>query len=386
MLRQLRWKLFISHVLILLIGVGIFLPTAYFLTSNPITRTPDEVLVPVSVQVAASVDENEASNSQPTAPSPNAQAQIRGIIDNALLISSFGALAGAIVVSLFVSRRVVEPLQELTQVSGRLARGYFRERTSIRSEDELAVLSQSINQLAETLEQTEQRRLGLITDVAHELRTPLATIEGYMEGLMDEVVKPEPKLFALIHHEATRLKWMIEEMALLSRAEAGQLRVQPRPIDLPPLLQQVAEQFQPQVAAQNVALEVSAAPNLPRVNADPDRVEQILINLIANAVQYTPAGGRIVVFAYADELVMHIGVRDTGVGIAAEHLPHIFERFYRIDKSRARQSGGAGIGLTIARHLVYAHGGEIWAESDGAGKGTTVKFTLPVIDTVPIIH
>ncbi len=368
MLRQLRWKLFISHVLIIAIAVAVFLPTANFLARIPLQGSGAELL-PGTVQ------------SQPqTNPSPINENNNQDVISSALLISAFAALAAAIVVSLFVSRRVVEPLQELTIVSGRLARGYFRERTSIRSDDELAVLSQSVNQLAETLEQTEQRRLGLITDVAHELRTPLTTIEGYMEGLMDEVIKPEPKLFALIHHEAIRLKWMIEEMALLSRAEAGQLRVEPRPISIEPLIRQMLDQFQPQVTAQGLLLETSIAPHLPEVNADPDRIEQILINLIANALQYTPNGGRVIVMAYADEGMLHIGVRDSGVGIPAEHLPHIFERFYRVDKSRARQSGGAGIGLTIARHLVYAHGGEIWAESDGLGKGTLVKFTLPIVE------
>ncbi|MBU6359736.1 MAG: HAMP domain-containing protein [Chloroflexi bacterium] len=370
-LRQLRWKMFISHLMIIAIGIGVFLPTAYFLASNPLVPTSETSINP---QVGERVNEVQ--------PATTASALLQSVMGDAMLVAAFASLIAAVVVSLFVSRRIVGPLQELTLVSSRLASGYYRERTIIESDDELAMLSQSINQLAETLDKTEQRRLGLLADMAHELRTPLTTIEGYMEGLIDEVINPEPRIFAMVHHEATRLKWMIEEMALLSRAEAGQLRVEPKPLFLEPLIEQVAEQFRPQMQAQDVQLKMDIDANLPNVFADADRVEQILINLTANALQYSPPNGSITIFAHPEDLMMHVGVVDTGTGIAPEHLPHIFERFYRVDKSRARNSGGAGIGLTIARHLVYAHGGEIWAKSAGLGKGTTVRFTLPIIESV----
>lgn len=363
--------MFISHVMIIAIGIGTFLPTAYFLASSPLMQASETAIDP---QVSGQVGQVGAP------PATTASALLQSVMGDALLVAAFAALMAAVVVSLFVSRRIVEPLQELTLVSSRLAHGYYRERTSIESDDELAMLSQSINQLAETLDKTEQRRLGLLTDVAHELRTPLTTIEGYMEGLIDDVIKPEPRIFAMVHHEATRLKWMIEEMALLSRAEAGQLRVEPKTLFLEPLIEQVAEQFRPQMQAQEVTLKLAISPNLPDVYADADRIEQVLINLTANALQYSKANDSITIFARPEDLMMHVGVSDTGTGIAPEHLPHIFERFYRVDKSRARNSGGAGIGLTIARHLVYAHGGDIWAESDGIGKGTTVRFTLPIIE------
>ena len=310
------------------------------------------------------------------------QTRFQVVVDQSLLISAFAALAAAVIVSLFVSRRIVEPLQELSFTSQRLARGYYHERTSIRSDDELADLSHSINQLAAALEQTEQRRLALLADVAHELRTPLTTIEGYMEGLIDGVIKPEDRIFAMIQHEAVRLKWLIEELALLSRAEAGQLRVAPRPIGLSAVFEHVVAQFLPQFSAKKVQLAVKLPPDLPEVVADPDRIEQIMINLLSNALRYTPSGGAVTVFADLHDFFVQIGVRDTGIGIAAEHLPHIFERFYRIDKSRARHSGGTGIGLTIARHLVYAQGGEIWVESDGPGHGATFFVTLPTHEAV----
>jgi histidine kinase len=367
-LRQLRWKLFISHVIVIAIGVVILLPTAQFFARNPLVTRPDAV---ISTDLPA-------PNSQP----PSQSDAFQTVLDQALLIAGFAALAAAIVVSLFVSRRIVDPLQELALVSGRLAQGYYRERTTIQSDDELAHLSGSINQLAEALEKTEQRRLGLITDVSHELRTPLTIIAGYMEGLIDGVIQPEPQIFAMVHHEAVRLKWMTEELALLSRAEAGQLRVEPKPIFISGVVENVVAQFQSQVASQGIKLRVELAP-VPPVNADPDRLEQILINLITNAIQYSPEGGRITIYAHRLDPFVEIGVTDTGIGIPAEHIPHIFERFYRVDKSRSRQKGGAGIGLTIARHLVYAHGGEIWAESAGLGKGTTIRFTLPMHEQAP---
>jgi signal transduction histidine kinase len=369
-LRHLRWKLFVSHLLIIVIGVIVLLATAHFLAGTQLTQETQ-----LSLGQAAAETGLVAS---PPASTVSQDQRFQVVVDQSLLISAFAALAAAVIVSLFVSRRIVEPLQELSFTSQRLARGYYHERTSIRSDDELADLSHSINQLAEALEQTEQRRLALLADVAHELRTPLTTIEGYMEGLIDGVIKPEDRIFAMIQHEAVRLKWLIEELALLSRAEAGQLRVRPQPTELTTLCEHVAAQFQPQFHAKNVHLALKLQPDLPDVLADPDRLEQIMINLLSNALRYTPAGGTVTISAQAHDFFVQIGVHDTGIGIPGDHLPHIFERFYRVDKSRNRQSGGTGIGLTIARHLVYAQGGEIWVESDGPGRGAAFFITLPL--------
>lgn len=370
-LRHLRWKLFVSHLLITVIGVIVLLTTAHFLARAEFSLDAAPTLSAAAPETGALVVGAE------TPGHASQEERFRAVVDQALLVSAFAALTATIIVSLFVSRRIVEPLQELSMVSRRLAEGYYRERTSIRSDDELADLSRSINQLAEALEQIEQRRLALLADVAHELRTPLTTIEGYMEGLIDGVIGPEPQTFAMIQHEAVRLKRLIGELALLSRAEAGQLQVAPRPLDLQALIEHVAAQFQPQFAAQEVALALQIADEQPTALADPDRLEQVLINLLANALRYTPVGGRVAIEVEPFDLFVRIAVRDTGIGIAAEHLSHIFERFYRVDKSRARRSGGTGIGLTIARHLVYAQGGEIWAESAGPGCGATFYLTLP---------
>ena len=370
--RQLRWKLFISHLSVLLVGVVMLLTTAHFFST--VLLSPEN---PLGFNSTGAETAPFASSPGPSEPL-TVQEGFQSVLDQSLLIAGFAAFAAAVAVSVYVSRRIVDPLQELAQVSRRLSQGYYHERTFIRSDDEFAALSASLNQLAEAIERTEQRRLGLITDVAHELRTPLTTIEGYMEGLIDGVIQPEPQTFAMLQHEAVRLKWLIEEMALLSRAEAGLLRVEPKPIDLHTVIEYVAAQFQPQFVSQELTLVLELPRNLPVVLADPDRIEQILINLLANALQYTRSGGSVTILAESFDYYVRVAVRDSGIGIPPEHLSHIFERFYRVDKSRARTSGGTGIGLTIARHLVYAHGGEIWVESEGQGKGTTFYFTLPV--------
>ena len=362
---RLRWKLFVSHAIIIVIAVVVLLGAA-------------QILVRSSMMESATLASLSAGDDLLVASGEVAvQRRFQSILEQALLLASFGALAAAVVVSLFVSRRIVEPLQDLTAVSRRLAQGYYRERTFIYSDDELAELSQSINHLAEALDRTEQRRLALIADVAHELRTPLTTIEGYMEGLLDGVIAPDEQTFTLIRHEAARLRRLTEELGLLSRAEAGELRVQPRLFDLCTILQELIARFQPQFAACEVELRLHLSVQSLTVYADPDRLMQVMVNLLSNALRYTPAGGLVEVSLTPLGEYVRISVRDTGIGIEAEHLPLIFERFYRVDKSRTRNSGGTGIGLTIARHLVYASGGEIWAESDGAGKGSTFHVTLP---------
>ena len=362
---RLRWKLFVSHAIIIVIAVVVLLGAA-------------QILVRSSMMESATLASLSAGDDLLVASGEVAvQRRFQSILEQALLLASFGALAAAVVVSLFVSRRIVEPLQDLTAVSRRLAQGYYRERTFIHSDDELAELSQSINHLAEALDRTEQRRLALIADVAHELRTPLTTIEGYMEGLLDGVIAPDEQTFTLIRHEAARLRRLTEELGLLSRAEAGELRVQPRLFDLCTMLQELIARFQPQFAACEVELRLYLSVQSLTVYADPDRLMQVMVNLLSNALRYTPAGGLVEVSLTPLGEYVRISVRDTGIGIEAEHLPLIFERFYRVDKSRTRNSGGTGIGLTIARHLVYASGGEIWAESDGASKGSTFHVTLP---------
>lgn len=369
---QLRWKLFFSHLVIIVIADVVLLAMASFIARIGLVDS-----VPLIVGAAAAETGGLHASAASVAQSTPIE-QFRTVLQQALLVSGFAALAAAVVVSLFVSRRIVEPLLTLSIVSQRLAQGYYRERTRITSADEIAQLSQSVNQLADALDQTERRRLALLADVTHELRTPLATIGGYMEGLLDGVIQPNTQTFSLILHESSRLQRLIEDLELLSRVEAGQLPVVARRTDLQRVLEEVCAQFEPLFSANQVRLTLRVDGALPQVWADPDRINQVLINLLSNAYRYTPPAGVVTLAAGVIDKMVLISVRDTGVGISPEHLPHIFERFYRVDKSRARQSGGSGIGLAIARHLVYAQGGEIWAESQGVGQGTTFCFTLPL--------
>lgn len=378
-LRQLRWKLFISHLIIVLMAYVVLLAAANVLASLGWTG-----FAPLTLGAAAA--ETGQLQAGLTTEAGELQEQFQSVIQQALLISGFAALAAAVIVSLFVSRRIVEPIQTLSNVSRRLAQGFYRERTSIHADDEISQLAHSVNQLAEALDQTERRRLALLADVTHELRTPLATIGGYMEGLLDGVVSANPATFNLILRETRRLQRLIEDLELLSRVEAGQLPVVARAIDLRPVLEVQLAQFEPLFSSNQVTLQLDAPAQLPQVWADPDRVAQVLINILANAYRYTPVGGTVTVQVTADDREVRVAVIDTGIGIAAEHLPHVFERFYRVDKSRARNSGGSGIGLAIARHLIYAQGGDIWAESDGIGKGARFIFTLPLAPQMAFVR
>jgi histidine kinase len=367
MLRTLRWKLFVSHLLIIVIAVVVLLLTARVVATTEFQQ-PNQTLFGTNTELGSS-----QAVSSPTL------ATFQGVVEQALLIASFAALTVAVVISLFVSHRIVQPLQTLSQVSRRLAQGSYHERTELSSKDELAELSHSINQLAEALEHTERRRMTLIADVAHELRTPLTTIEGYMEGMMDGMIQPGPQAYSLVMRESVRLQRLVSELALLSRIEANEVPIKPEITSLWEVAEVIREQLMPLCDAQQLQFVVDLPPELPEVWADRDRLVQVLLNVLGNALRYTPPHGRIGLTAQQREGAVQISVYDTGVGIGVEHLPHIFERFYRVDKSRTRASGGTGIGLTIVRHLVHAHGGEVWAESAGAGKGATFHLTIPAV-------
>ena len=318
---QIRWKLFISHLVIILVAVVALLTTANMIAGVGLVQ--DVALYPV----ASDMERAELQRFQL-------------VVQEALLVAAVAALTAAIVMSLFVSRHIVEPLQVISRVSRRLAQGFYRERADITSDDELAELGTSINQLAQALEQTEERRRTLLADVTHELRTPLATIEGYMEGLIDGVVEPSERTYTLVLRESTRLQRLIEDLELLSRVEAGQISVTPQELELGTILRHVATQFEPQFAQKQITFSLVLPETMPTVWADPDRVEQIVINLLNNALRYTSDNGKIILRAHTEEQYAIISVRDTGIGIAPEHLPHLFERFYRVDKSRSRASGG----------------------------------------------
>jgi signal transduction histidine kinase len=299
--------------------------------------------------------------------------------NEALLLALLAAGVVAILVSLLLSRGVVAPVRVLTAASQRLADGHYSERVQVVGSDELGQLAHSFNQMAEKLEQVEAMRRQLIGDVSHELRTPLTAIKGSMEGLMDGVLPATPEIYQQIHQEVDRLARLVDDLQELSRVEAGAYPLDIRPAAVSALVQTTLKRFAAQAQAKSIKLRSDLPANLPPVLADQDRITQVLINLVGNAMQYTPEGGQVTILSrrHGDEI--HISVVDTGTGIPTEHIQHLFTRFYRVDKSRSRQAGGgSGIGLAIARHLVEAHGGRILAESEGEGKGSTFTFTLKV--------
>jgi histidine kinase len=285
----------------------------------------------------------------------------------------------AIALSLFFSRSVIAPVRAMSLASQRIADGRYDERVRVNGTDELAQLALYFNQMAEKLNQIETMRRRLIGDVSHELRTPLTAIKGSMEGLMDGVLPATNETYQQIHTEADRLNRLVDDLQELSRVEARAYQLDIRPVDVSTLARTVTKRLAPHSESKRITLDLELAPDLARILADEDRAVQVLTNLTGNALQYTPEGGRITISAKRIDNEVQISVSDTGVGIPPEHLSHIFDRFYRVDKSRSRQSGGgSGMGLTIARALVEAHGGRIWAESAGEGQGSTFGFTIPV--------
>jgi two-component system sensor histidine kinase BaeS len=297
--------------------------------------------------------------------------------NQALFLAALAAGIIAIVVSLLLSRSVVAPVRSLMTASRRIAEGDYGERVQGSASDEVGQLAGSFNLMAEKLEQVETMRRQLIGDVSHELRTPLTSIKGSMEGLIDGVLPATAETFQQIHQEADRMGRLVDDLQELSRVEAHAYPLDIRPVLLPELVPTIMKRLSSQAQAKHIDLRFEIPSDLPPALADTDRITQVLTNLVSNAIQYTQEGGKVTVSAVSHPGEILVAVADDGIGIPAEHLDHLFTRFYRVDKSRSRQSGGgSGIGLTIAKYIIEAHGGRIWAESEGAGKGSTFTFSL----------
>jgi histidine kinase len=304
-------------------------------------------------------------------------------VNEALVLSASAALISAVIVSFFVSNQVVAPIQKIMVASQHIADGHYHERVqipgSVHSEemDELAQLALSFNQMTLKLEHAENLRKQLIGDIAHELRTPLTTIKGSMEGLIDGVLPAEDDTYQQVYREADRLQRLVNDLQDLNQVEAGAVQLNLVPISVKKLAETTQSRLLLQFEEKGVQLDIDIPDNLPPVLVDEDRLGQVLLNLVGNGLQFTPSGGVVKITAQERQGSIRISVCDSGIGIASEHLPYIFTRFYRVDKSRARVGGGSGIGLTIAKHLIEAHGGNIQAESPGTGEGSTFTITLP---------
>ncbi|MEW5873337.1 MAG: ATP-binding protein [Chloroflexota bacterium] len=376
--RHLAFKLFLSYLVVILVGALVLT----FTVEAVIPRVFDRHLLAMSRMMGMMM--GGAQNLE-----ADLFASFRSGVNEALALAAVAAVLAALAASLLVSRQVTAPIQSLKKVSQRIAEGHYEQRVCTpdgppADYDELAQLAQAFNQMAARLEQIEDMRRQLIGDVSHELRTPLTAIKGSLEGLIDGVLPPDPETFQQIHGEAQRMQRLVEDLQELSRVEAGAYELQRQPLSISSLAQTAVQRLERSFTEKGVSLQTDLPANLPPVTSDAGRLEQVLLNLLGNALQYTPAGGRVNLRASLKGAEVQVAVEDTGVGIPAEHLPHLFTRFYRVDPSRSRASGGgSGIGLTIARHLVEAHGGRIWAHSPGAGQGSTFTFTLPSAQTPP---
>jgi signal transduction histidine kinase len=303
--------------------------------------------------------------------------RLSALISRFLLLGGAVAIAIALILTFVLSRRMSSPIGVLANAARRLGRGDLSQRVQLQGKGEVEMLAQAFNSMATDLERAEQSRRNLVADVAHELRTPLSNIQGYLEAIRDRVMKPNAATIRSLNEEAALLSRLVNELQELSLAEAGELKLVYQAEDIAKLVKQAVAPWQPKVAAKEISLSLDLPDNLPLVNIDWQRVNQVLHNLLENAVAHTHKGGTINVAAVTQDGWVEVSVSDTGEGIPAEDLPHIFERFYRVDKSRARATGGSGLGLTIAKRLVETHGGKITVQSE-LGKGSRFSFTLPI--------
>ena len=297
-------------------------------------------------------------------------------LTTALLIGTLASVAAAGLAAAFVTGRLMRPLNAVRAATRLIAAGRYQTRVPLPAEPELAALATDVNTLAGELASTETRRTRLLGEVAHEMRTPLTALEGYLEGLIDGVFAPEPEILGAAGDELRRLRRLADDLSTLSRAEEQRLDLHPAATDLAGLARRAASRLAPQFSDAQLILTVTAPGPLP-VRADPDRITQVLTNLLGNALTATPAGGTVTVAARAAGRTAEVAVTDTGTGLAAADLERIFERFYRAP-GPPRRSTGSGIGLTIARNIARAHGGEITAASPGPGHGATFTLALPL--------
>lgn len=346
--RQLRWRIVAAQMLVVVVGVVTLIVVADLLAAQMV----EPALLP----------------------------GFHAAVTTALVIAALAATIVGLGASLLLMREILRPLRHIARSSQRIAAGHYGERIAVPPSDELAEVTHNFNQMAAALAQVEQQRVALIGNVAHELRTPLAGLEGYLEGLMDGVLPSNPESFSAMQHELRRLRRLVDDLQTLSRVEAGQVSLQCERFDLLLLVERIVTQLKPQAIAQCLQIETDSSAAKLFVYADPDRTAQILINLIGNAIRYTPEGGCITVRPALREGMAELVIHDTGIGIPAEALAYIFERFYRVDPSRSRTTGGSGIGLTITRHLAWAMGGDVTAASAGLGQGSTFTLTLPVAE------
>ncbi len=300
-------------------------------------------------------------------------------LQQALLTSAIVAAVLGALIGVGLSRSLSSPLQALASAARGLAGRDLSRRVQVQGTAEVVEVAQAFNEMAQALQQGDELRRNLMADVAHELRTPLTVLQGNLQAILDGVYTLSEDEVARLYSQTKLLSRLVDDLRELALAEAGKLNMTMRPVDLAALLSGIGQQMSAVAEGQDTALRVELPTALPLVRADPDRVSEVLHNLIANALRHTPAGGSVTIRARSSDGEVTVSVEDTGSGIGPEDLAHVFDRFWHADKQAVRQAwdGGSGLGLAIAQGLIQAHGGRIWAESE-VGSGSTFRFTLPV--------
>ncbi len=293
-----------------------------------------------------------------------------------LLWATLAGLILAFFLSLLLLKRVLKPLQQMTQITQRIAQGDYSEKVPVLSRDEVGQLALSFNRMAESLQRIEQFRKKMVLDVAHELRTPLTNIQGYLEALTDGLLDPSRKTFESLQEETQRLVHLVEDLLRLSKADAARANLHKSEIPLADWIGQVLDSFKPQFQSQGIVPQIDLPDRSIRVEVDPDKLLQVFNNLLQNSLQYTPRGGRVKISSARSPGEVQVIFANTGGEIEAKDLPYIFERFFRGEKSRSREHGGAGIGLAIVKELIEAHNGRVGAEIFQGE--IQIWFTLPV--------
>jgi two-component system sensor histidine kinase BaeS len=346
--------------------IGDHVPISGFSAESPVTAGGQVVGTVLATGRAVALDPKEQ--------------QYLSRTTQALLVASAISMLVALILGAVLASTLTHPLRELTAATRSVAKGPLGQQVPIRSSDELGGLAESFNHMSADLARANELRREMMADVAHELRTPLTVIAGYIEGLRDGVLQPTPDRFETMSLESQQLKRLVDDLRTLSLAEAGELSLSREATAPQALLERVAAAFSPRAAQAGIALRTAAeAEALPRVDVDPERLVQVLENLVSNAIRHTDPGGEIVLSAHAAGADVFIEVKDDGRGIAPEVLPHVFDRFYRGDRVRGAEGGESGLGLAIAKSIVETHGGTLTASSPGLGQGATFTVRLPAM-------
>lgn len=361
---RLPLRLFVSYALVALVGAAVSFLTVRLLAPHLFDQRMGMT--------------DDRSGMMTGGSSSSVHSAFVSAMNTALAVGVLASVAAAAGVAALVTHRLLRPLDTVRAATRQIAAGRYDSSVPLPAEPELAELAADVNALADALAATESRRTQLLGEVAHEMRTPLTSLDGYVEGMIDGVFAADQDNLASLSTELRRLHRLADDLSSLSRAEEQRLDLTPSDEDLADLVRRAAARLAPQFQDAQLALAVDAAAPVP-VHVDPDRITQVLTNLLGNAILATPAGGAVTIGTRRFGARAEVVITDTGVGLAPDEAERVFERFYRAP-GQPRRSSGSGIGLTVARGIARAHGGDVTASSAGRGQGASFTLALPSHD------